>query len=47
VFCARVEAACRSLLAYPPEPALDVVSSTLVPDGGVIGAALCAHEAGR
>jgi glucokinase len=46
-FRARVEAACRSLLAYPSAPELEVVSSSLAPDGGILGAALCAHEAGR
>ena len=38
----RVERACRSLLAYPRTPPLDVVPSRLGADGGVVGAALCA-----
>jgi glucokinase len=42
---ARVERACRSLLAYPRTPPLRVVASRLAPDGGVIGAALMARTA--
>ena len=45
-FSERVARACpRALLAYPRVPPLPVVSSTLGPDGGVIGAALVAHSA--
>ncbi len=46
-FRARVQAACRSLLAYPSTPELEIVGSLLGPDGGVVGAAVCAAEAGR
>ena len=46
-FRARVQEACRSLLAYPLSPELEVVGSRLHPDGGVVGAAVCAFEAGR
>jgi len=46
-FRARVEAACRALLAYPSTPELEVVGSHLARDGGVIGAAVCAYEVGR
>jgi glucokinase len=38
----RAARACRSLLAYPRDPPLDVVATRLGADGGVIGAALCA-----
>lgn len=38
----RVERACHALLAYPRTPPLPLVGSLLVPDGGVIGAALVA-----
>jgi glucokinase len=41
-FRERVERACQSLLAYPRTPPLQVVSSRLTGDGGVIGAALVA-----
>jgi len=41
-FSERVERACQALLAYPRIPPLPVVSSTLGPDGGVVGAALVA-----
>lgn len=44
-FRERVEQACRSLLAYPRTPPLDVVASKLGADGGVIGAALAAAAA--
>jgi glucokinase len=43
-FRSRVEVSCRSLLAYPSSPPLEVVSSALGPDGGVVGAALRAVE---
>jgi glucokinase len=46
-FQARVQAACRPLLAYPSTPELEVVGSRLASDGGVVGAAVCAAEAGR
>jgi glucokinase len=45
VFQKRVEQACRALIAYPRTPPLDVVSSALGADGGMIGAALVAAEA--
>lgn len=41
-FRERVERAFQALLAYPRRPPLPVVSSTLGPDGGVVGAALFA-----
>ncbi len=41
VFRGRVAAACRSLLAYPVTPELEIVGSAVV-DGGIVGAALCA-----
>jgi len=41
-FRACVERECRALLAYPRTPPLDVVASTLGPDGGIVGAALAA-----
>ena len=40
-FRERVAASCRSLLAYQSTPALEIVGSAL-PDGGIVGAALCA-----
>ncbi len=46
-FHVRVQEACRSLLAYPSAPELEVVGSSLAPHGGVVGAAVCAFEAGR
>lgn len=42
LFCVRVEAACRALLAYPLSAPLQVVASPLGGDAGVIGAALSA-----
>ena len=44
VFRARVEAAFRPLLAYPPVP--ELVAAALGPDGGIVGAALRAAEGG-
>jgi glucokinase len=41
-FVARVEAACRPLLAYPSSPPLSLLPSALGSDGGVVGAALAA-----
>jgi glucokinase len=46
-FRLRVESACRSLLAYPRTPPLDVLASRLGGDGGLIGAALVALADGR
>lgn len=45
-FRARVEAALRPLLAYPPVPPLELVGSALGADGGVVGAAMCAAGGG-
>lgn len=45
-FRERVEVAFRSLLAYPSTPELGVVGSALGPDGGVVGAAVCAMPGG-
>jgi glucokinase len=45
-FRERVERVCQALLAYPRTPPLPVVSSTLAPDGGVVGAALVALDNG-
>lgn len=41
----RVEASCRPLLAYPSTPELEIVGS-LADDGGIVGAAMYALEAG-
>jgi glucokinase len=41
-FCARVAATVAELWAYPAEPVLEVVGSSLGADGGVVGAALSA-----
>jgi glucokinase len=42
VFRESVEEACRALVAYPRTPPLEVVSSELGTNGGVMGAALAA-----
>jgi glucokinase len=43
-FRARVERALQERVAYPREPPLPVVGSSLGPDGGVVGAALLAMD---
>ena len=46
-FRERVELAVHARVAYPRTPPVPVVSSTLGPDGGIVGAALVAASGRR